>query len=42
VLACTPALLDADCKTIEQRRLVSAVCSFVELAAQAQADSPGP
>ena len=32
VLACTPALLDADCKTIEQMRLVSAVCSFVELA----------
>jgi predicted RecB family nuclease len=33
VLACTPALLDADCKTIEQMRLVSAVCWFVELAA---------
>ena len=32
VLACTPALLDADCKTIEQMRLVSAVCRFVELA----------
>ena len=32
VLACTPALLDADCKTIEQMRLVSAVCWFVELA----------
>ncbi len=31
VLACTPALLDADCKTIEQMRLVSAVCWFVEL-----------
>jgi hypothetical protein len=33
VLACTPALLDADCRTIEQMRLVSAVCWFVELAA---------
>ena len=32
VLASTPALLDADCKTIEQMRLVSAVCWFVELA----------
>ena len=32
MLACTPALLDADCKTIEQMRLVSAVCWFVELA----------
>ena len=32
VLACTPALLDADCRTIEQMRLVSAVCWFVELA----------
>ena len=32
VLACTPALLDADCKTVEQMRLVNAVCRFVELA----------
>ena len=32
VLVCAPALLDADCKTIEQMRLVSAVCRFVELA----------
>ena len=32
VLASTPALLDADCRTIEQMRLVSAVCRFVELA----------
>ena len=32
VLVCTPALLDADCKTVEQMRLVSAVCRFVELA----------
>lgn len=36
VLACTPALLDADCKTIEQMRLVSAVCWFVELAQRVQ------
>ncbi len=40
VLACTPALLDADCKTIEQMRLVSAVCWFVELASLEVADSP--
>ena len=33
VLVCSPRLLDADCKTIEQMRLVSAVCRFVELAA---------
>jgi len=32
VLVCAPALLDADCKTIEHMRLVSAVCRFVELA----------
>jgi hypothetical protein len=32
VLVCAPALLDVDCKTIEQMRLVSAVCRFVELA----------
>jgi uncharacterized protein len=32
VLVCAPALLDADCKTIQQMRLVSAVCRFVELA----------
>jgi hypothetical protein len=37
VLACTPALLDADCKTIEQMRLVSAVCWFVELAESSSA-----
>jgi uncharacterized protein len=33
VLACTPALLDADCRTVAQMRLVSAVCWFVELGA---------
>ena len=32
VLVCAPRLLDADCKTIEQMRLVSAVCLFIELA----------
>ena len=31
VLACAPALLDADCKTVEQMRLVNAVCRFTEL-----------
>ena len=34
VLVCTPALLDADCKTIDQMRLVSAVSRFVELAGE--------
>jgi len=33
VLVCSPALLDADCRTVAQMRLVSAVCRFVELAA---------
>jgi uncharacterized protein len=34
VLVCAPALLDVDCKTIEQMRLVSAVCRFVELSSR--------
>ena len=32
VLVCSPRLLDADCKTVAQMRLVSAVCAFVERA----------
>jgi uncharacterized protein len=32
VLVCAPRLLEADCRTVEQMRLVSAVCRFVELA----------
>jgi uncharacterized protein len=32
VLVCAPALLDADCATVAQMRLVSAICRFVELA----------
>ena len=36
-LVCSPRLLDADCKTVEQMRLVNALCRFVELA---QAGSP--
>lgn len=32
VLVCAPQLLDADCKTVAQMRLVSAVGRFVELA----------
>jgi uncharacterized protein len=35
VLVCSPALLDADCATVAQMRLVSAVCRFVELAGDA-------
>jgi superfamily I DNA and/or RNA helicase len=32
VLVCTPALLDVECRTVGQMRLVAAVCRFVELA----------
>ncbi|MDQ3671750.1 MAG: TM0106 family RecB-like putative nuclease, partial [Actinomycetota bacterium] len=32
VLVCAPRLLDADCKSVEQMRLVNALCRFVELA----------
>jgi uncharacterized protein len=32
VLVCSPRLLDADCRTVAQMRLVSAVCRFAELA----------
>ena len=35
VLVCSPRLLDADCKTVSQMRLVSAVCAFVERASRA-------
>jgi hypothetical protein len=35
VLVCSPRLLDADCKTVSQMRLVSAVTRFVELATAA-------
>ena len=42
VLVCSPRLLDADCKTVAQMRLVSAVCRFVELAqAESGALVPG-
>jgi uncharacterized protein len=36
VLVCAPALLDADCATVAQMRLVSAVCRFVEIAEDAE------
>jgi uncharacterized protein len=32
VLVCSPRLLEADCKTVEQMRLANALCRFVELA----------
>mgnify|MGYP000176761121 CR=1 FL=1 len=32
VLVCAPRLLEADCRTVEQMRLVAAVCRFAELA----------
>jgi hypothetical protein len=31
-LACAPALLDVDCKTVDHMRLANALCRFVELA----------
>jgi predicted RecB family nuclease len=31
-LVCSPRLLEADCKTVEDMRLVNALCRFVELA----------
>jgi len=37
ILVCSPRLLDVDCKTVEQMRLVNAVCRFVELAEAAPA-----
>jgi uncharacterized protein len=40
VLVCAPALLDVDCRTIEQMRLVSAVCHFVEASAEVRLDAP--
>jgi uncharacterized protein len=32
VIVCAPRLLEAECRTIEQMRLMNAVCRFVELA----------
>ena len=34
-LVCSPRLLEADCKTVEDMRLVNALCRFVELAVPA-------
>jgi uncharacterized protein len=36
VLVCAPRLLDADCKTVADMRLVNAVCRFAELAQSRQ------
>ena len=33
-LVCSPRLLEADCRTVEQMRLANALCRFVELARQ--------
>ena len=33
-LVCSPMLLEADCKTVDEMRLVNALCRFVELATQ--------
>jgi uncharacterized protein len=40
-IVCSPRLLDAECRTIEQMRLMSAVCRFVEMA-EAHAPPAGP
>ena len=32
VIVCSPRLLEAECRTVEQMRLVNALCRFVELA----------
>jgi uncharacterized protein len=34
-LVCSPALLEADCRTVDEMRLVNAICRFVELAGSA-------
>jgi uncharacterized protein len=31
-LVCSPRLLEADCKSVDEMRLVNALCRFVELA----------
>jgi uncharacterized protein len=31
-LVCSPRLLEADCKTVDEMRLVNALCRFLELA----------
>jgi len=36
-LVCSPRLLEADCRTIEEMRLVNALCRFVELADSSKA-----
>ena len=35
-LVCSPRLLEADCKTVDEMRLVNALCRFVELTRQAR------
>jgi len=36
-LVCSPRLLDANCRTVEQMRLASALCRLVELAPETAA-----
>jgi hypothetical protein len=31
-LVCSPRLLEADCKSVDEMRLVNALCRFAELA----------
>ena len=39
-LVCSPRLLDADCKTVDEMRLVNALCRFVELARRRKNRTP--
>ena len=39
-LVCSPRLLEADCKTVEEMRLVNALCRFAELAGSPERRSP--
>ena len=41
VLVCSPSLLDAECRTVAQMRLVSAVVRFVELASALEVAAAG-
>jgi uncharacterized protein len=40
-VACSPQLLEVDCRTVEHLRLANALCTFVELAATADPSTSG-
>ena len=39
-LVCSPRLLEANCRTIEQMRLANALCRFVEVAEEQALPAP--